>query len=391
MSYFDVFCYCLRKKKYFLIPIIVGLICFGLAWISSPIFKTEIRLQIKASSDGFSMSSISSMYKSFSSTGSSGLSSFLSSQKAMKPSDLYMEILAGREVALSTIHKFRLDTLYKKTSDELLLKKFDKDIFIEEDQSGVISCAMEAKNKEMAQAAVRYMVAISNEKYLNLEKETLRYTLEYLKKTQKELTDSVRSVGEELVKFYRENNLVDLKSQMELTLTALGAYENQINNYKLSEKMEGRDNADAYEMKKKRQLLEQQFKELRGTYKEGYKPSNKSMYINSEWAVPKILYEQQRSTELKLYSTLLETVSIEIMETEAQSLKSQPIIQIIQDAYLPDWRERPKRAKWAIAGFAVALTFTLFFLILHGFNSGEIANSEKIRAKLMQVKAALRQ
>ena len=389
MSYFDVFCFCLKKKKFFAIPVIVAVICFFLAWIMSPIFKTEIRLKIDASSDSSPMSALSTAYKSLTSSGASGLSSFLSTSKAMKPSDLYLEILSGREIALSTIHTFRLDTMYKKDANELLLKKFRKDIFIDEDQAGVISCAMESKHKELARSVIRYMVAQSNEKYLKLQKENLQYSLDYLKKSQKELTDSVKHIGEELVEFYRENNLVDLKSQMELTLAALGGYETQINNYKLSEKMSGKDNADAHELRKKRQLLEQKFRELRGSYSEDYKPSNKSMYINSGWAVSKVLYEQQREADLKLYAAMLEAASIEIMETEAMILKTQPVIQIIQDAYLPDWKERPKRAKWAIASFAVSFTVTFLFLILRGLLSGEIPNSEPVRERLIQIKTAL--
>ena len=123
MSYFDVFCHCLKKKKFFAIPIVVGVLCFFLAWILPPVFKTEIRLKIDASSDSSPMTALSTAYKSLTSSGASGLSSFLSSAKAMKPSDLYLEILSGREIALSTIHKFHLDTMYKKESDELLLKK----------------------------------------------------------------------------------------------------------------------------------------------------------------------------------------------------------------------------------------------------------------------------
>ena len=88
MSYFDVFCYCLKKKKFFVIPFVIALLCFFLAWIMAPIFKTEIRLKIDASSDSSPMGSLSTAYKSLSTGGTSGLSSFLSSTKAMKPSDL---------------------------------------------------------------------------------------------------------------------------------------------------------------------------------------------------------------------------------------------------------------------------------------------------------------
>ena len=221
MSYFDVFCYCLRKKKFFVLPFVVGAICFCLAWIMAPVFKTEIRLKIDASSDSASMGSLSTAYKSLSSGGTSGLSSFLSSTKAMKPSDLYLEILSGREVALNAIHTFKLDTMYKKKADELLLKKFAKDITIDEDQSGVISCAMESKHKEMARDIVRFMVAQSNEKYLKLQKENLQYSLDYLKKSQRELTDSVKNIGEELVRFYPAHDTRELYLQLPPSRTQL--------------------------------------------------------------------------------------------------------------------------------------------------------------------------
>ena len=74
MSYFDVFCYCLKKKKFFVIPFVIALLCFFLAWIMAPIFKTEIRLKIEASSDSSPMTALSTAYKSLSGSGASGLS-----------------------------------------------------------------------------------------------------------------------------------------------------------------------------------------------------------------------------------------------------------------------------------------------------------------------------
>jgi len=301
-----------------------------------------------------------------------------------------MEILSGREVALSTIHKFRLDTLYKKKADELSLKRFSKDVMIGEDPSGIISCAFEAKNKVMARDIVRYMVQMSNERYLTLQKERLQYSVEYLKTQERELMDSVRAISDELVAFYRDNNLVDLEAQTELTVKALAGYETQINNYKLSEQVQGRDNADASEMRKKRQLLERKFRELRGKYDEKYVPTDKSLYVNSDWASEKMLYQQQRTADLKRYYTLLEYVSTEKMNTESQSLKNQPVIQIVQDAYLPDWKTRPKRAVWALAGFAASFVLTLFFVIYQGIRTGGIANSGDTLRKLEQIKASLR-
>lgn len=392
MSYFDVFCYCLKKKWFFAIPVIVALICFGIAWIVPPVFKTDVRLQIDTSGNENSMGTVSSMFKSssLSKLGGSSLSSVFTSQTVVKPSDLYLEILSGREVALSTIHKFHLDTLYKKTADELLLKKFAKDVSIEEDESGIISCGFEAKDKVMARDIVRYMVDMSNERYLKLQKERLDYSLEYLQKQEKELQDSVRAVSEELLKFYRDNHIIDLESQMEITIKTLSGYETQINNFKMSERMQGKDNADLHDMRMKRQILEQKFKELRGRYNEDYIPSDKTLYLNSDWAADKYLYEQRRQTDLKRFMTLLEFVSTEIMSTESQSLKEQPVIQIIQDAYLPDWKVRPKRATWAVAGFGISFVFTFMFIVLKGIFSLSIPCTEDVRGKVERIKSALR-
>ena len=183
---------------------------------------------------------------------------------------------------------------------------------------------------------------------------------------------------------------MELETQTELTVKALAGYETQINNYKLSEQVQGRDNADANEMRKKRVLLEKKFRELRGKYDEKYVPTDKSLYINSDWASEKLLYQQQRSADLKRYYSLLEYVSTEKMNTESQSLKNQPVIQIVQDAYLPDWKTRPKRAIWALAGFAASFVMTLFFVIYQGIRTGGIANSGETLRKLEQIKASMR-
>lgn len=391
MSYFSFLLYLLSHKKFVIFPILVAGICFGIAWLLPPYYKSDIRVQIEDSQGGGAMGLLSSVMKGGkgASSGMGGpLSSLMSSTGDLTAKDLYMEVITGREVMLETIHKFRLDTLYKKKANELLLKRFDKEVKIE-DEDGIISCSFEAKDKYMARDLVRFMVHRANEKYQELQKQGLLYSVEYLQKSQRDLMDSVKTIGEELVEFYRENNLVDLESQMKLTMTALAAYEGQINNFKLTEQSEG-ENASAAEMRKRRNLLEQKFKELRGGFSENYKPSDKTLYVNSSWAMSKILYQKQRQAELQMYLSLLEVTSTQVLMTEAERLKNQPAIQIIQDAYLPDWKTRPKRGIWAVAGFGASAFAVFIYLLLSGLVSGEIENTLGLKEKLLQVKTALR-
>ena len=392
MSFFDAFCYCLTKKKWFIIPFVVGLLCFGLAWLCSPVYETEIRLQVESSNENMMQPSmLSSSFKSgLSSLGGSSLSNFLSTKTGVKPSDLYVEILSGREVALEAIHEFRLDTLYKKKRNELLLKKFYKDFKVEEEDTGIISCSFEGKNRVLAVELLRFMVESANTRYLNLERERLLNSLEYMEKTKKDLMDSVKAVSTELSKFYRKNNLVDLEEQMAITLKALSGYESQINNYKLTEQAQGKNNAEATEIRKRRKILEDKFKELRGQYKKNYVPSDNSMYVNSDWAVSKLMYQEKRQSDLKMYMSLLEIANVEAMMTEAQQIKQMPAIQIIQDAYIPDWKVRPKRATWALTGFALSFVLTLLCVVFQGLSAEAIPNTFGFGEKIRLLKKSLR-
>lgn len=392
MSYFSFLIYLLSHKKFVIIPVFVAGICFVIASILPPYYKSEIRIQIDTPQNNGSLGMLASAMKGGKGGMASGLggslSGILSGSVDVTPKDLYMEVINGREVTLATIHKFRLDTLYKKKSNELLIKRFEKEIVIK-DEDGIITCSFESEDRYMARDLVRFVVLHANEKYQELQKQGLRYSVEYLLKTQKDLMDSVKNIGEELVLFYKDNNLVDLESQMKLTMSALAAYEGQINNYKLTEQNEG-DNGNAAELRKRRSILEQKFKELKGSYSENYKPSDKTLYVNSTWAVSKMLYQKQRQAELEMYMSMLEVTSMQAMMTEAERLKTQPAIQIIQDAYLPDWKSRPKRATWAICGFCASAVFVFIGLLWNGLVSGKIENSLNLGSKLDQIKAALR-
>lgn len=391
MSSFSFLLFCLSHKKWFIIPFLVGAICFAIAWFLPPVYETEMRIQIQKPSD-YSLSNISSAVgvKGGSTKGmNSSLANMLfSASGSVSSKDLYIEILSGRDVMLEAIQEFRLDTLYKKKPKELLLKKFKKDLYVGEESNGIISCSFETKNRVMAVELLRFMVETANARYLQLQKENLHYSISYLVKNRQDLIDSVKKISNELSKFYQKNNLVDLESQMRLTVSALAAYESQMNNYEMTEQSEGQ-NSSAVEMEKRKKILEKKFKELRGNFSKGYTPSKKSIYINSDWAVAKKVYLDKRQSELEMYMTLLESVSAEVMMAEAEMIKNQPVVQIVQDAYIPDWKTKPKRGLWAVAGFGVSFVIVLVYLLLMGLYSGQVPNSFDLKDRLHQIKTAL--
>lgn len=383
---FSILIYLLNNKRYSLgIPLLAGLLGILIAWLLPPYYKSDIRLRVDESSE----SSLSSLVSATTSKSMGGFASFLTNKSQLSPEDLYMEILDGRDLKIAVIKQFHLDTLYKKKSTELLLKALSRDLIVELDNKGIISCSFEAKDKILARNILKFAVVQANNRYMELQRERIKYSLEYLQDNRTKIADSIASTGNELVKFYRSNNLLDLKIQMELTIQSLAGYEEQINNFKLSEQNQISGSSEQEELRKKRQILETEFTKLRGNFTQDYKPSTRSVYLNSDWAVSKLLYQEQMESKLKRQLTILEAVSAEQSLTEAQYVKNQPVIQIIQDAYLPDWKSKPKRASWAIAAASLSFVFVMILLILKGIWVGELVEFHAQRLLLKKLAESL--
>jgi uncharacterized protein involved in exopolysaccharide biosynthesis len=377
MSSIEILIFLLKRKRYVIgIPFLAGVLGFVLAWISPQYFKSDIRVFLDT---GPKKTNIASLVKN--AAPSSLLGSMGTGMDTQENEDLYLEILAGRDVLLATIDKFKLDTIYKGAKyRETLLKQFEKDIKIEvDDVTGIISCEYEAMNKELARDLVRFVVEEANTKYITLRRERALQTIDYLNSLKQNILANADSLSEVLIKFYRSNNLLNLASQLQLTMATLAGYEDQIKNFKISEMKAGTDNSSANELRKRRAILEREFQKLRGEYSDDYLPSKNSIYINSEWAIEKLIELEKLEGDLKRLFVTFEMVEGNIVMEEANAAKNLPVVQIVQDAYLPDYKSKPKRAIWAGAAFLLSTCIVCLALILSGMLKNEISCEEKTR------------
>jgi uncharacterized protein involved in exopolysaccharide biosynthesis len=391
MSLTEILIFLLKRKKYSIgIPFLAGILGFVIAWISPEYYKSEIRVFLDTGSKTTNISSLVKNAASSNLLGSLGTS--IGNGGAQENEDLYLEIVNGRDVQLATIEKFRLDTIYKGAKyKETLLKRFDKDIKVGVDElTGIISCEYEAENKVLARDLVRFVVEEANAKYIKLRKERALQTIEQLNVFKQSIVISVDSLSEVLINFYRDNNLLDLESQLKLTITALASYEEQINNMRISEGRAGTDNSSVAELRKRRAILEREFKKLRGEYSKDYLPSKSSVYINSDWAAEKIIEQGKLESDFKRLFTMLETIESNIVMEEGNAAKNLPVIQIVQDAYLADYKSKPKRAVWAVVTFLISGIFVHSILILQGINSNELFIEVKSKENLKNILKALK-
>ena len=391
MSLAEILIFLLKRKKYSIgIPFLAGVLGFVIAWVLPEYYKSEIRVLLDTDSKTTSISSLVKNAMSSNLLGSLGTS--IGGGGGTENENLYLEIVSGRDVLWATIEKFRLDTIYKSAKyKETLLKSFDKDISIEVDKlTGIISCEYEAKNKILARDLVRFVVEEANAKYIKLKNERALQTIEQLNVFKQSIVASVDSLSKFLINFYRDNNLLDLESQLKLTITALASYEEQINNMRISENRAGTDNSSVAELRKRRAILEKEFQKLRGEYSKDYLPSKNSVYINSDWAAEKIIEQGKLERDFKRLFTMLEAIESNIVMEEGNAAKNLPVIQIVQDAYLADYKSKPKRVVWALVAAILSFVIVSIVLILQGIYHGELNCEQKTRANFIDLLRAIK-
>jgi len=387
MSLTEILIFLLERKKYSIgIPFLAGVLGFIIAWILPEYYKSEVRVFLDTGSKTTNVNSLIKGAMSSNLLGSLGAAG-LGSAGAQENEDLYLEIVNGRDVQLAAIEKFRLDTIYKGAKyKETLLKIFDKDIKIHVDElTGIISCEYEAKNKVLARDLVRFIVEEANAKYIKLRKERALQTIEHLNMFKQGIVASVDSMSKVLISFYRDNNLLDLESQLKLTVAALASYEEQINNVRINESRSGTENSSVAELRKRRAILEKEFKKMRGEYSEDYLPSKNSVYINSDWAAEKLIEQGRLESDFKRLFVTLETIEGSIVMEEGNAAKNLPVIQIVQDAYLADYKSKPKRAVWAAAALFLSFALINSALIMRAIYTGELkSKNQELLKKIME-------
>jgi len=391
MSLTEILIFLLGRKKYSIgIPFLAGVLGFVIAWLLPPYYKSEIRIILDT---GSKTTNVNSLLKDVASSSlMSSLGGSLGVISGPENEDLYLDIINGRDVQLAAIEKFRLDTIYKGVKyKEALLKRFDKDIRIAADElTGVIFCAYEAKNKVLARDLVRFVVEEANAKYIKLRKERALQTIEQLNSFKQSIAASADSLSNILIKFYRDNNLLNLESQLQLTISALAGYEEQIKNLKISESRAGADNSTAAELRKRRLILEREAQKLRGDFTEDYVPNKNSVYVNSDWAVEKLIEQEKLENDLKRIFATLEIVESSIVMEEGNAAKSLPVIQVVQDAYLADYKSKPKRAFWAVAAAVFGFVIINMVLILQGIYYNKFNCEQKTRDNFINLLKAIK-
>jgi hypothetical protein len=386
MKFLDLLIIIAKKKLVlFGIPLLLSVLTFVIVSFLPKYYYTEIRLRVD-DPNSTNISLLDGINKN--------LFNYFGKPQVNESSDLFIELLAGRENLVSAIHKFRLDTLYKKKAIDLTIKSFLKDFNAGIDDNGILYCGYTGKNIDLCVNLITFMVQNANQKYSRLQKERITLNSYFLTQKYNQLFDSLECYNSELIDFYKENKIINLEKQIELSLLALSNYEQQYKALQVEKRfieLTGSKNSpESKKIEEKIKILKKEFQSLRGKEKTDFQPARNSLFLNTDWGMEQLFFEKILLSKIDIVKEFISAISKEIAFTESKLSRDIPVSQIIQEAYIPDWKVKPKRVVWMLTIFASSFMLCLCYVLFNAYMSGEIAGDEEKKKKISILLSALK-
>jgi tyrosine-protein kinase Etk/Wzc len=326
---------------------------------------------------GLGMGLTSSLVGGFSEFGTS-----MSLPLMASPSDVLAAILKSRAVALAVIEKEDLMyTYHTKTKDDALKELFSH-TEVKVTPEGMISLSFEDKDRfKAARVANRFvdeLDRVNRETNVSEAKNARVFIEERLAQTKEDLTKA----EEDLKKFQEENKAVSLDAQMKASIEGaadlkaeLVAAEIELN---LLSKTMSSSNPQIQELNSKINELKRQLDvwEL-GNPKE---ESNEKKILDVPFSqLPALSLELARLLrEVKIQSGIFELLTNQYEQYKIQETRDTPTIQVLDKAFPPERRSKPKRTFLVgLAGVLSLVSSVIFVFGLEYFKKSKERNPEE--------------
>ncbi len=275
------------------------------------------------------------------------------------PSDVYATMLKSETVGRGIIEELDLCKQYNIPSIQKCFLSLVDQTKISVTGEGVIELYFQDKNPEIAarvaNAYIRHLDAVNREVQAGKAKSDREFIYQRLINT-KNMMDSAQT---QLLLFQKENKAVDLDKQRDLALNAASTIKSQLALVNVSLDVKKKSySADHPKVK----LLELEVGELRRQLKTIEEGDGRNSYLNIALAdIPQLsarYAELQAEVDLqeKVYSLLTELHE----EARIKEQKDTPTISVLETAYPPEIKYRPKRSIIVLATFFASLALAIF-------------------------------
>jgi len=315
-------------------------------------------------------------------TGVSEFGTSMSLPLMTSPSDVIAAILKSRAVALAVIEKENLMRTYHTKIKEDALKEIFLHTQVKVTSEGIISLSFEDKNRFKAAGVANRFVEeldrVNRETNTSQAKNARIFIEERLAQTKKDLTKA----EEDLRKFQEENKAIALDEQMKVSIEGAAdlkaqmvAAEIELN---LLRKTMSPSHPQIQGLQSKINEIKRQLDiwEL-GNQKE--KSEEKKILDVPFSKVPALSMELARLVrEVKIQSAVFELLTNQYEQYKIQETRDTPTIQVLDKAFPPERKSKPKRAFLVgVAGILSLVTSVVFVFGLEYFKKSKEKNPEE--------------
>ncbi len=305
------------------------------------------------------------------------------------PSDIYARILKSRTIAERVIDKFDLKTRFKADNFTEAYEKLMKRADFRVTDEGLLKISFEDKDPVLAakvtNAFVDELDRINREIVTSRILQNRQFIEERLAQVKAEL-DSARYAFQQ---FQVANKAIDFNEQIRLAIEQAIKLKVQLEEFdikiQMKEQMLSPDNTELVELRRNRQIIRNQLKQLENVN------SDNSFFSLPIAAIPELrgqyeeLYSKVRISE-SLYKILLE--QLEHMKLQQQ--ENTPSLSILDKAVPPEEKSKPKRTLIVVGAFGLSLLVAVFLAaLLEYLRRMEQTTPEDYRRAMMFIQAFL--
>lgn len=377
-SAFLDFLFVIAKSRKFLFTFIFVIVggAILLAVITPKEYKATSSVLPATQSDLLStLGGFSSLAKSFSPLrGLSGLS-------GSDETDKYFAILKSKNVQYRLIKEFNLRKVYDLQDEPMwkVEKALSSNLNFELETEGNLLIEVYDESPERAAKMANFLVSLLNEINTELHITNARSTREFIEKRYFQNIDDIANLELQMKEFQKKYGVIAVPEQIEATVKSLAELYVDLARQEVAlsvlRQTMSKDNPT---------LLTKEIE-----YKEISNKINKLGSGNLITEYPKVLIPLNVAPELvnkylniyknlEIQYTIAEFITPVYEQAKIEEVRSTPSVLVLDEAYPPERKARPKIALYALIGFVISLVLGLFIVfILELFRKLEEINPHK--------------
>jgi len=364
--------------------LIIGLVSFLL-----PSWYTAHTSILPPEADTSLLGLSSSLLGGFSSAGEMSLP-FMTT-----PSDVIAAILRSKSLAEKIVEKTELMKAYNTHSKEEAIKELASHTTIKVSEEGLVSLDFEDKDKKQAALVANFYIEeldrINRTTNSSRARNTRLFIEQRMEKTRKDLIQA----EENLRVFQEEHKTISLDEQMKAAIQAAADLKaemvlNEIDLNVLSQNLSP-SHPQIQQLRTKISQIRKQLEILE--FGDQDSSPEKTQVLDVPFSeVPRLGLELARLTrDLKIQEVIFELLSSQHEQVKIQEAKDTPTIQILDRAFPPEKKSRPKRAMMVVlAGIASLFVGVIFVFGLEYLQTTQKRNPDEFE-KIEQALSAFKE